>query len=209
MSRPPRPSWLYFAVGAVSWPVLKTVFRLRASGTENLPREGGFVLAVNHWSNFDPWPLGVPLFPRRFLRFMAKSELFWFPLGAIIRAGGGFRVRRGERDDEAIATAVELCREGHAVVMFPEGTRRRKGLRKRWEARWHTGAARIALDAGVPLVPAGIAGTDRLARLGPLRVAYGPPVEIGDLDELPIAERARVATDRLRDAIGELERALA
>jgi 1-acyl-sn-glycerol-3-phosphate acyltransferase len=209
MSRPPRPSWLYFAVGAVSWPVLKTVFRLRASGTENLPREGGFVLAVNHWSNFDPWPLGVPLFPRRFLRFMAKSELFWFPLGAIIRAGGGFRVRRGERDDEAIATAVELCREGHAVVMFPEGTRRRKGLRKRWEARWHTGAARIALDAGVPLVPAGIAGTDRLARLGPLRVAYGPPIEIGDLDELPIAERARVATDRLRDAIGELERALA
>ena len=70
-----------------------------------------------------------------------------------------------------------LCREGHAVVMFPEGTRRSKGLRKKYEARWHTGAARIALEAGVPLVPAGISGTERLGRLGPLRVAYGPPVE--------------------------------
>ena len=209
MPRAPRPSWVYFVIGAVTWPVLKTVFRLRASGSENVPREGGFVLAANHWSNVDPWPLGIPLFPRRFLRFMAKSELFWFPLGSIVRAGGGFRVRRGERDDEAIATAVGLCREGHAVVMFPEGTRRRKGLRKRHEARWHTGAARIALEAGVPLVPAGIVGTDRLARLGPLRVAYGPPVEVEDLDDLPIGERARAATGRLRDAIDELERSLA
>ena len=139
---------------------------------------------------------------------MAKSELFWFPLGAIVRAGGGFQVRRGERDTEAIATAIELCREGHAVVMFPEGTRREKGLRKRHEARWHTGAARIALEAGVPLVPAGIVGTDRLARFAALRVAYGAPIDVGDLAGLPAADGARVATDRLRDSIGELERSL-
>ena len=164
------------------------------------------MLAANHSSNFDPWPLGVPLFPRRFLRFMAKTELFWPPLGWIVRAGGGFRVDRGKRDHEAIETAVALCREGHAVVMFPEGTRRAKGLRKRYEARWHTGAARIALEAGVPLVPAGIAGTDRLARLGPLRVAYGAPIEIGDLAALAAAEAAQVATERLREAITALER---
>ena len=148
MPRPPRPSWLYSAVAVVSWPLVKGLLRLRATGLDNVPREGGLVLAANHWSNFDPWPLGIPLYPRRFLRFMAKSELFWFPLGAIVTAGGGFRVRRGERDAEAVETAVELCRAGHAVVMFPEGTRRRKGLRKRHEARWHTGAARIALEAG-------------------------------------------------------------
>jgi 1-acyl-sn-glycerol-3-phosphate acyltransferase len=208
MSRAPRPSWLYFLVGAVSWPILMVVFRLRATGREHVPREGGLVLAANHWSNLDPWPLGIPLFPGRFLRFMAKSELFWFPLGAVVTAGGGFRVRRGERDEEAIATAVELCRQGHAVVMFPEGTRRRKGLRKRFEARWHTGAARIALEAGVPLVPAAIAGTNRLARLGPLRVVYGLPIELGDLAEVPLPERSRIATERLRDAIGELERSI-
>ena len=170
---------------------------------------GGFVLAANHWSNFDPWPLAIPFFPRRFFRFMAKAELFWFPLSLVIKAGGGFRVRRGEQDEDAIATAVALARDGHAVVMFPEGTRREKGIRKKHEARWRTGAARIALEADVPLVPAGIAGTERLARLGPVRVAYGPPIRVDDLAELPTGEAARVATDRLVDAVRELERKVA
>jgi 1-acyl-sn-glycerol-3-phosphate acyltransferase len=195
---------LYLVIGAVSWPVLRVVFRLRSTGSENVP-DGGCVLAANHWSNFDPWPLGIPLFPRRFLRFMAKKELFWPPLGWVVRAGGGFRVDRGKGDLEAIATAVQLCRAGHAVVMFPEGTRRAKGMRKRHEPRWHTGAARIALDAHVPLVPAAIAGTDRLSRLGPLRVAYGAPVEMDDLLGRDRAEGSRVATDRLREAIQTLE----
>ena len=189
--------------------MLKTAFRLRARDAKKVPDEGGLVLAANHWSNLDPWPLGLPLFPRRFLRFMAKAELFWFPLGAIITAGGGFRVRRGERDEEAIATAVALCRNGHAVVMFPEGTRRRKGLRKKHEARWRTGAARIALEADVPLVPAAIAGTERLARLGPLRVRYGDPIDLGDLRALPLQQAADVATERLRLAVVELEESLA
>jgi 1-acyl-sn-glycerol-3-phosphate acyltransferase len=195
---------LYLVIGAVSWPVLRVVYRLRSTGSENVP-DGGCVLAANHWSNFDPWPLGIPLFPRRFLRFMAKKELFWPPLGWVVRAGGGFRVDRGKGDLEAIATAVQLCRAGHAVVMFPEGTRRAKGMRKRHEPRWHSGAARIALDACVPLVPAAIAGTDRLSRLGPLRVAYGPPVETADLLGRDRAEGSRVATDRLREAILALE----
>ena len=208
MSKPPRPSWLYFVVAALSWPVLKTAFRHRAFDVEHVPGEGGCVLAANHWSNFDPWPLGIPLFPRRFLRFMAKSELFWFPLGAIITAAGAFPVRRGERDEEAIETAIALCREGHAVVMFPEGTRRRKGIRKKYEARWHTGAARIALEAGVPFIPAGITGTNRLARLGPLRVRYGAAIETGDLANLPAVEAAQIATDRLQEAIAALEESL-
>jgi 1-acyl-sn-glycerol-3-phosphate acyltransferase len=169
------PSAFYTFAGIVSQPV-KLAFRLRASGVENVPAEGGFVLAANHTSNFDPWPLGLPLFPRRQLRFMAKSELYWFPLSAVIDAAGAFPVRRGERDLEAIDTAVGLCRAGEVVVMFPEGTRRRKGLRKKHEARPHTGAARIAIEAEVPLVPAAVKGTDRLARLGPLRVAFGEPL---------------------------------
>jgi len=205
MTHPPRPSWLYALVAVLSWPVVRLVYRLRATGRENVP-EGGCVLAANHWSNLDPWPLGLPLFPHRFLRFMAKKELFWPPLGWIVRAGGGFRVDRGKRDQQAIDTAIGLCRAGHAVVMFPEGTRRRKGMRKRHEARWHTGAARIALDAGVPLVPAGISGTERLGHLGPLRVAYGPPVETADLMGLDPSEAAQRATDRLREAIERLER---
>jgi 1-acyl-sn-glycerol-3-phosphate acyltransferase len=88
--------------------------------------------------------------------------------------------------------------------MFPEGTRRKKGLRKKYEARAHTGAARIALAAGVPLVPAGIAGTDQLGRLARLRVAYGPPIPLDDLEGREDAPQ--VATERLMAAIDELER---
>jgi 1-acyl-sn-glycerol-3-phosphate acyltransferase len=150
----------------------------------------------------------MAFFPRRYLRFMAKAELFWFPLGPFIAACGAFPVRRGENDQEAFETAVSLCREGHVVVMFPEGTRREKGLRKRHEARWRTGAARIALEAGVPLVPAGIAGTDELSRFGRVRVTYGAPIELGDLRDRKPSEAAQAATDRLSAAIAELEDAL-
>jgi 1-acyl-sn-glycerol-3-phosphate acyltransferase len=205
----PRPSWLYLLIGGLTWPLLRVVFRLQARGVEHVRREGGFVLSANHWSNFDPWPLGMPLFPHRFLRFMAKAELFWFPLSVVISAGGGFKVRRGESDTGAIETAIRLCREGHVVVMFPEGTRRAKGLRKKYEARWHTGAARIALEAGVPLVPAAISGTERISRLARLRVAYGAPILLEDLAGLPPADAAIPATERLRDAIQALEESLA
>jgi 1-acyl-sn-glycerol-3-phosphate acyltransferase len=203
----PRPSPLYLAIGLLSWPVVKGLFRLRAQGLEHLPA-GGYVLAANHVSNLDPWPLGLPLFPRRYLRFMGKSELFWTPLKQIIQAGGAFPVRRGERDLEAIDTAIQLVRDGHVVVMFPEGTRQKKGLRKKHEPRAHTGAARIALGAGAPLVPAAVAGTDRLSRLGPLRVAYGPPLDLSDLDGQDPREAAQQATDRLMAEIARLRETL-
>jgi 1-acyl-sn-glycerol-3-phosphate acyltransferase len=181
----------------LSWPVLKWLYRLRAEGVENVPQEGGFVLAANHVSNFDPWPLGLPLWPRRYLRFMAKSELFWWPLGPLIRSGGAFKVRRGERDVEAIGTAVDLVRDGHVVVMFPHGTRQRKGIVKKHKPRSHTGAARIAIEAKAPLVPVAIAGTDRLARLGPLRVRYGKPLDVDGLDPREATERLMTEIERL------------
>jgi 1-acyl-sn-glycerol-3-phosphate acyltransferase len=177
---------------------------------ENLPASGGFVLTCNHVSSFDPWPLGMPLWPKRWLRFMAKSELYWWPMRLVLDGAGAFKVRRGLADAEAIETAVQLVRDGHTVVMFPEGTRRTKGLLKTREARPRTGAARIALEAGVPLVPAAVAGTDRLLRFGALRVAYGSPVDIDDLhvsDDLRHASQE--ATDRLMARIAELEASLA
>ncbi len=199
----PRPSPAYFVIASLSWPFLYALFRLRATGVENLPREGGYVLAANHNSNFDPWPLGMPLFPFRFLRFMGKSELFWTPLKQFLVACGAFPVRRGERDTAAIDVAIRLCREGHIVVMFPEGTRRKKGLRKHRVAAAHSGAARIALEAGVPLIPAGIVGTDRLGKLARLRVRYGAPLDLSDLAGRDDA--ATVATERLMAAIAGLE----
>jgi len=203
-----RPSRTYSAVAALSWPVLYGLFRLHAHGRENIPGEGGFVLACNHMSSLDPWPLGLPLWPRRFLRFMAKSELYWFPLTLVLNGAGAFPVRRGHADAEAIETAVRLARAGNVIAMFPEGTRRRKGLVKRFEARPRTGAARIALEADVPLVPAAVRGTDRLLLLGPLRVAYGEPVALDDLRGRDVRESAHEATHRLMDRIAELEASL-
>jgi 1-acyl-sn-glycerol-3-phosphate acyltransferase len=193
----------YFAVGLVSWPVIRGLFRERVRGLENLP-DGGFVLAANHVSNLDPWPLGMPLWPRRQLNWMAKRELYKPVIGTLISWGGAFPVRRGERDEGAIETAVDRVREGGIVVIFPEGTRQRKGLIKRHEARPRTGAARVALRAGVPLVPAAIGGTDRILRLGPLSVAYGPPVDFSGLDG-DEREAAREATVRLMADIERLK----
>jgi 1-acyl-sn-glycerol-3-phosphate acyltransferase len=203
-----RPSPIYSACAVAGWPFLYGLLRLRAHGQENVPREGGFVLASNHLSSFDPWPLGMPIWPQRFLRFMAKSELYWFPLGILVDGAGAFPVRRGQKDTAAIETAVRLAREGNAVAMFPEGTRRKKGLVKKFEARPRSGAARIALEAGVPLVPAALKGTDSLLRLGPIRVAYGPPVDIDDLRGRDVAEAAPLATERLMARIAELEASL-
>jgi 1-acyl-sn-glycerol-3-phosphate acyltransferase len=202
------PTPAYNLVAVLSWPLLHGLFRLDARGVENIPPAGGFVLAANHVSNFDPWPLGMPLWPRRQLHFMAKVELFKPPLAQFLRAGGAFPVRRGERDMESFEHAVEICRRGDVVAMFPEGTRQSKGLRKRFQPRPRTGSARIAMRAGVPLVPAAIDGTDRLARIPKLRIAYGPPIPVDDLGDDPSAQAYQQMTERLMARIRELHGSL-
>jgi 1-acyl-sn-glycerol-3-phosphate acyltransferase len=164
-------------------------------------------------SNLDPWPLGIPLYPDRQLRFMAKSEMYVPPLKWILEPAGAFPVRRGMGDEEAMQKAVDLAKAGEVVAIFPEGTRRNKGrlkkrLNKCLRARPRSGASRVAIQAGVPLVPAAIGGTESLMRLGPLRVAYGKPVELDDLKELELRKAAKIATERLMESIHELEKTL-
>jgi 1-acyl-sn-glycerol-3-phosphate acyltransferase len=199
---------MYSSLAALSWPILRFAFRYRALGAENLPREGGYVLAAGHVSNLDPWALGLAIWPRRFLRFMGKSELFWFPLSVALTGAGAFKVHRGRADRAAIETAINLARDGNVIAMFPEGTRRKKGLRKKYEAGAHTGAARIALEAGVPLVPAGVKGTDGLRHFAPWRVQYGEPIDLDDLRGEEMGEAARAATARLMIEIHKLEESL-
>ena len=188
----------------VSRPIVTKLYRLNALGMEHVPETGGFVVAANHTSNLDPWPLGIALWPRQ-LHYMAKSELWKPGLRTLLRWAGAFPVRRGEGDMEAMQTAIDLCQGGRVMAMFPEGTRRRKGLRKKHRARPHSGTARIALAADVPLVPAAIRGMDRLARLGRLRVAFGEPVRLDDLAGLEGRAAAKEATRRLWVEIQRLE----
>jgi 1-acyl-sn-glycerol-3-phosphate acyltransferase len=202
-------SRVYHLIGLLTAGPIKRLFRFRSKGEEHLPREGGFVLSANHASNIDPWPLGIPLYPHRQLRFMAKSEMYRYPpLRWALKRVGAFPVRRGTGDEEAIERAIELAKSGEVVAIFPEGTRRNKGVVKKHKARPRTGAARVAIKAGVPLVPAAIGGTESLTRLGPLRVAYGPPIEMDDLQDMDIRRASKVATDRLMEAIHSLEKTL-
>jgi 1-acyl-sn-glycerol-3-phosphate acyltransferase len=186
-------SWVFNAL--VGW-------RKRWRGLEHVPA-GGFVLAANHVSNVDPFVVSMPLYPRR-VHWMAKAELYSRWLTPALDAMGAFPVRRGEADTEAMRRARELLQAGEIIGMFPEGTRARKGLRKQHVPKPHPGTARIALAAGVPILPAAIAGTDRLLRFGLVTIAYGPPVPVDDLAGLPRRRAAEIATERLMEAIASL-----
>jgi perosamine synthetase len=190
-------------VATVSRPLVRALFRPQVQGLEHLPKSGGFVLSSNQLSNLDGFALAYPLYPRQ-LWWMAKAELFNRLLGRFLRALRLFPVRRGEGDAAAVQTAVALAREGYGVGIFPEGTRRSKGLRKKREARPHTGAARVALAAGVPLVPAAIIGTERLTALRRWHVAFGQPVSLADLEN-DGRPAAREGTRRLWESITSLE----
>jgi dTDP-4-amino-4,6-dideoxygalactose transaminase len=171
-------------------------------GLDHIPR-GGFVFSSNQLSNLDGFLLAYAIYPRQ-LRWMGKAELFQPLFKPALRLLGIFPVRRGEGDLDAVATAVELAGEGHVVGIFPEGTRRNKGLHKKHQARPHTGAARVALAAGVPLVPAAVGGTDRLLLLRKWRLAVGSPVPFTELSgNRRLASRE--ATRRLWETIRLLE----
>ena len=200
---------MYHLIGAATAGPIRRLFRLKSKGEGNLPREGGFVLSANHMSNLDPWPLAVPLLPDRQLHFMAKSDLYVPPLNWILDRAGAFPVRRGMGDEEAMQRAVELAKAGGVVAIFPEGTRRNKGRKKgSRRSKPGSGAARVALTAGVPLVPAAIGGTESLMKLGPLRVAYGPPVDLDDLKGMDVRSASKIATERLMESIHSLEKTL-
>ena len=190
-------------VATLSKPLVRALFRPQVHGLEHLPEGTGFVLSSNQLSNLDGFALAYPLYPRQ-VWWMAKAELFHPVLGRVLRALRLFPVRRGEGDLAAVRTAVELARGGYVVGIFPEGTRRSKGLRKKREARPHAGAARVALAAGVPLVPAAIIGTERLTALRRWRVAFGCPVSLADLEN-DGRPAARDATRRLWEEITSLE----
>jgi 1-acyl-sn-glycerol-3-phosphate acyltransferase len=169
-------------VWAIARPTLGTIVRilapLRIYGSDRVPREGGVVLALNHFSWLDPPAFGVAC-PRTVF-YMAKSEIHEVrAFGAVIRSFGAFAVRRGESDREAVRLAREVVRDGNALGLFVEGTRQRSGVPG--EAK--SGAAMIALHERAPIVPAAIHGSQtwKLGTFRPVSVAWGTPVRFDGL----------------------------
>ena len=132
-------------------PVLDRLAPSWAYGAERLPETGGVVVAVNHLSAIDPPLLGVH--SRRAIYYMAKVELLSVPLaGELLRWTGAFAVRRGEGDRDSLRVARWAVRNGHAVGVFAEGTRQQFG----YPGPLHAGAAMIAIQEDVPVVPCGL-----------------------------------------------------
>ncbi len=148
---------LYWALRAVLVPFFLVYFRLERTGREHLPRRGPLLLAANHRSFLDPFVIGA--LQRRPVYYMAKRELFEKPWQArLLNALGAFPVDRGAGDREAMATAREILQRGDCVVVFPEGTRTRRG--PLGEPR--RGVGRLALETGAPVAPVAVIGTEHV-----------------------------------------------
>ena len=164
-------------VWAFGRPTLGTAVRLGARtkvyGKERVPRHGGLVIACNHFSWVDPVALGWAC-PRT-IYYMAKIEAHRVPgLGELIRAFGTFSVRRGESDREAVRMMREIVREGRALGIFAEGTRQRSGL----PGDVQPGAAMVALQENVPVIPVAVHGsqTGVWKPFRPVSLAWGEPI---------------------------------
>jgi len=173
-----RSDHLFFEIS--SWVVrtiLKIFFRLRVSGTENVPMTGGVILASNHASFIDP-PLVGSTSPRITV-FFAKKELFKLPIiGAFITKYNAIPVDRGGVSKQGIKLIIQSLKNGRVVGLFPEGTRTRTG--KFGPVR--SGVGMMAHMTGVPVVPTYIKGTYQAARHFRISIHFGKPISPDDYD---------------------------
>ena len=222
MSATPRPTtpivddiapWMAALAGAVRVG-LAGVTRVRVEGAiDDIPRTGPVIVAANHSSNLDVPVLGSSLMPKlgRRLQWLGKRELFDWPIiGWIARNGGVHAVERGAADVEAFRIATRILEEGHALFVFPEGTRSHDG--RLGDGR--DGVAVLALRTGAPIVPVGVSGSyerwprgQRLPRPGGrVTVRVGPPFRLADVLPPDLDRRAAktAATDVIMRRIAEL-----
>src|SRR4051812_15737548 len=154
--------------------VVRVIAPSYSYGRERMPERGAAVVAVNHFSELDPAIVG--LHSRRTLYFMAKIELLSVPIvGELLRWTGAFAVRRGEGDRDSLRVARWALQNGHMVGVFTEGTRQRFGH----PGPMHAGAAMLAIQEGVPVVPAGLdtfGWTPKNRK--PSCLVWGEPVEL-------------------------------
>jgi 1-acyl-sn-glycerol-3-phosphate acyltransferase len=209
-----------FAIaGAVVRPLLNVLMRKEWRGTEKLagfPGRGGFIACVNHCTEIDPLTVGHMLYNQgRPPHFLAKAGLFKPPvLGQIMRGTKQIPVDRGGTGaGTSLEVAREVIDEGGAIIVYPEGTLTRDPAL--WPMKGHTGAARLALKTGAPVVPIAHWGDHELfpryaKRLYPFPrkkavVLVGDPVDLSDLIGRPLDKTTLVeATERIMDAITAL-----
>ncbi len=192
-------------------PILKAIWRPRVLGVQNVPKEGGVILASNHLSFVDS--VVIPSVAPRKVVFLAKSDYFngrgvkgtvqrlWFE---------GIGMLPVDRDDthaaiDSLGTALQVLERGEAFGIYPEGSRSRDGRLY----RGRTGVAHLALTAGVPVVPVGLMGTDKVQppgatypKLAKVTVKFGKALDFtGRADGVPLGRARREVTDEIMAAI--------
>jgi 1-acyl-sn-glycerol-3-phosphate acyltransferase len=188
--------WTYtFARIVLTLPTL-LIYRVRAIGVENVPREGALVLAPNHFSQMDHFFAGVYL--RRKIRFMAKSQMFGPPvLTYIYKHGGVFPVRRGHHDEEAFETVYKLLDQEEMLLVYAEGGRSRS--QELGEPK--PGIGRIALESGAPIVPVAIHGS---ARVRGWKRLHFPKVTVEFGEPMTFAVEPAPSRERQLEVAGEV-----
>ncbi|HQV90435.1 MAG TPA: lysophospholipid acyltransferase family protein [Phycicoccus sp.] len=205
-------AFYHLARGAIV-PLTKVLWRPTITGIDHIPRSGGVILASNHLSFIDSF--AIPIASPRPVSFLAKAD-YWTGTGV------GGSIRRGfftaseaipvdrhssRAAQESLDLALDVLRAGRAFGIYPEGTRSRDGRLY----RGRTGVAFLALTAGVPVVPVGLVGTDRVQPVGAkiptlakVRVAFGTPITPETYAGMPAGKARRALTDEVMNAIAAL-----
>jgi 1-acyl-sn-glycerol-3-phosphate acyltransferase len=205
--------WYRFAESSLKTP-LKLWFNWRFEGLENLPTEGPALVACNHTSYFDPLAHALAVVnAHRRPRFMAKVELYdnWF-MGRLLRGARQIPVERGTGSRAPIDAAVQALRDGEVVMIFPEGTVTRNPDHTPMQGK--TGVARIALEAGVPVIPSAVWGAHQVVQKGgqrgltfgrPIWEKLGPPMDFSEsADRRDDPETLRTVTDAVMAELSRL-----
>jgi 1-acyl-sn-glycerol-3-phosphate acyltransferase len=197
---------MYWVFKAILKPLLLAYYRIRVEGLENVPKKGPAIIAANHLSFLDSFFIPL-LIKRRKVTYLAKADYFkswktaWF-----FNMVGQIPVERDDKakSQKALETGLQVLSEGKLLGIYPEGTRSPDG--KLYRGR--TGVARLALAANVPIIPAGLIGSDdvmpktsKFPRLKPgikAKVRFGKPI---DVSRFAGRERDRLALRSLTDEL--------
>ena len=205
----PSP-WLVSLVRNVLGPVFRLLWRIEYNNTENIPLDlpGGLIVASNHQTYIDPFWIGIPV--KRPLRFLAWDKACkWFIIGPLIRKLGAFPVNLERGGKDSYKTAIRVLKEGSTLVIFPEGTREYADGKL---CPMKPGTVRIALEAGVPILPVTIRGGNKVWPLGAkyprfskVRITYHPLLEVKLPDNTEVRAYAAELTEKLGKIIDSVK----